>query len=52
MRGNLSQLSSDNRHLMDNYSHLARTVELYKTKMEAIASNLNATMQTLNSKMD
>lgn len=52
MRGNLSQLSSDNHHLRTSYSSLAHKVELYKTEMETITSNLNATMQNLASKMD
>lgn len=52
MRGDLSQLRSYSHQLMDNYSSLARTVELYKTEMEAITDNLNATLQNLTSKMD
>lgn len=52
MRGNLSQLSSYNQHLMDNYSYLATTVELHHTEIEDVASNLIAAMQNLTSKMD
>lgn len=52
MTGNLSQLSSYNHQLKDNYSNLSKKLELFKTEMETMAFNLNATMHDLTANLN